>query len=181
MKFIFTGVIAGSLLAMSGCGGSDSLKDLGKTLDQIEAKPSGTKVELPEFESYEPFTYKSNDRRAIFNPPISAQVMLEMKRESEKENSLIAPDLDREKDELEHFSISSLKLTGFLSWPGDENIALIQDPEGKVHMVSVGRFVGKNFGEVLSIDNGVVEIREIVSNGSGGWTVRPRTLSISEQ
>ena len=78
---------------------------------------------------------------------------------------------------LERFNITSLKMVGLFQQKA-ESWALIEDPEGGVHRVQPGDYLGMDNGRIKHINNLSVEILEIVSNGATGWLPRPRTLSI---
>ena len=59
--------------------------------------------------------------------------------------------------------------------------ALINDGDGRVHRVTQGNYLGRNFGKITAIDNIELEILEIVSDGKGRWINRPRTLVMNEE
>ncbi len=56
--------------------------------------------------------------------------------------------------------------------------ALIEDPDGGVHRVQVGDYMGTSWGQIESINDARIDITEIVSDGSGGWLRRPRTVKL---
>ncbi|MBF0189861.1 MAG: pilus assembly protein PilP [Magnetococcales bacterium] len=67
----------------------------------------------------------------------------------------------RPREPLEAFQLDSLKLVAILrsnaGWPP---AAMVQDPQGKGHLVRQGFHIGTREGEVLEIGDGVVTIRE---------------------
>jgi type IV pilus assembly protein PilP len=56
--------------------------------------------------------------------------------------------------------------------------ALIRDPDGVVHRVSVGNYMGKSHGKVGLIDQDEVQLSEFISDGSGGWIVREAAMAL---
>ena len=59
--------------------------------------------------------------------------------------------------------------------------ALINDGEGRIHRVTQGNYLGRNFGRITQIDSFELEVLETVPDGSGGWINRPRTLAMNEE
>ncbi len=58
--------------------------------------------------------------------------------------------------------------------------ALVDDGQGRIHRVTIGDYMGKNHGEIVSITETQVDIVEVVPDGKGGWVERPRTLALKE-
>ena len=57
---------------------------------------------------------------------------------------------------------------------------LIRDPDGTIHTVKPGNYLGENFGEIIRITESQVEILEIISDGLGAWIEREIDLSLGE-
>ena len=96
----------------------------------------------------------------------------------ESETKVVAPDMTRPREFLEQFNIEGLKLRGFIQRPGGAMAALLEDPDGGVHPVRVGNYVGKNYGRVAAIEDGRVSVLEVVPDGHDGWVERPRTIRL---
>jgi type IV pilus assembly protein PilP len=58
-------------------------------------------------------------------------------------------------------------------------VALLVDPEGYTHTVSVGTYVGRNRGRVTSIGSGSVVVTEEHQNPDGAIILNPVTISFS--
>jgi type IV pilus assembly protein PilP len=56
--------------------------------------------------------------------------------------------------------------------------ALIRDPDGVIHRVSVGNYIGKNHGKVSGISYGEVRLSEFIADGIGGWLVRDASVAL---
>ena len=87
------------------------------------------------------------------------------------------PDEERPKEFLEQFTFDSLKMVGTLSRAGVD-WCLIRDPEGGVHRVRVGNFIGRDHGKIVEMTDSFVAVIEIVSDGNEGWIERPRTIKL---
>jgi type IV pilus assembly protein PilP len=57
--------------------------------------------------------------------------------------------------------------------------ALIKDADGGVHRVQHGDYLGTDHGQIVTIDEGELELIEIVPDGTGGWVERARTVSLA--
>jgi len=55
---------------------------------------------------------------------------------------------------------------------------LVRDPNGGVHRVQMGDYMGTDNGKILAIDENGIELLEIVSDGTGGWVERERTVNL---
>jgi len=160
-------LLAVTLLA--GC--SDARLDaLDQRLASLRAKPSGELPALPETPDYRPVTYDQAGARSPFRPerPASGDAA---------DNGDLKPDLSRPREALERFTLDSLTLVGTLMVDGRSS-ALVRDPEGQVHRVYAGGYLGTDFGRISKISDRAVDLVEIVSNGQRGWIERRRTLSL---
>ena len=93
--------------------------------------------------------------------------------------SAVKPDDARAKEFLEQYTFDSLAMVGSIDRAG-ESWALIKDPEGGIHRVQVGNFLGRNHGKIVEMAGNYLAVVEIVSDGtSDGWVERPRTLELS--
>jgi type IV pilus assembly protein PilP len=90
----------------------------------------------------------------------------------------IRPDTNRLKEALEEYSLGELSLVGTLEQ--EAMWALIRSPEGVIHRVQVGNYIGKNYGQILSISEAEVALQETVPDGNGGYIHRNNTLSVRE-
>ena len=59
--------------------------------------------------------------------------------------------------------------------------ALVLDNNNEIHRVTVGDYLGLDFGRVVAVSDEHLDMLEIISNGRGGWMHRPRTLELAEQ
>lgn len=174
IKLIRTFATIALISVTAACSQDNGFADIDRFMEETRAKPRGFVEPLPEFKSYEAFTYSAADRRAPFEPPVDVQLtMLD-----EQPMSDIEPDLNRPKEVLENFSIQQLTMVGTLSGTSDSLFALIRDNAGGIHRVKKGNYMGQNYGRIIGVNETRVELIEIVPNGRGGWVERPRSLTL---
>lgn len=160
------------LLLLTGCGGEE-FQDLRDFVKNAGADMRGKVEPPPEIKPYEPFTY---DNDSGLPDPFKP-------RKPDARNSSHGgqnqPNLNRPKEELEDFPLESLKMVGFLSKKG-VNSAVIRSAEGKIYRVKPGNYIGLNFGQVTSVTESEVKIKEMVQDSVGDWSERESSLQLIE-
>ena len=53
--------------------------------------------------------------------------------------------------------------------------------KGVVHRLKIGDYLGRNNGQIASINNARVEVFEVISDGRGGWLERSLTIPLKQQ
>lgn len=160
-----------SLLTLSGCVTND-MSDLQAYVQKTKATYKGKVEPLPEFKTHPPYAYDAQDIRDPFKPVVDIEVFSGPYRGPR-------PDENRPREPLEEFSLDSLRMVGTLAQKESEWI-LIKDPDGLLHRVSVGHYMGKNYGKVLSISEEEVLLLELVTDKKGGWEEREASIALSE-
>lgn len=168
-----TGMVMLSAVLLSGCGGND-FSDLQVFMEETRARPAGKIEPLPRFKPYEAFTYSASSLRSPFQPPIRIDLT-----QRQKGSQDIKPDENRVRQFLEGFNIEGFEMVGVLS--NQQGIQALVRGAGSVHRVKIGDYLGRNHGRIASIEEGRVDVVEIVPDGEGGWLERPRTLSLPER
>lgn len=170
-RSILLSLVALSLLA--GCS-SDGLDDLREFVKNAHADRKPRIEPLPEIKPYEAFAYAASDLPDPFSPanlkPQSMQGRLSGPR----------PDMNRRKEPLEDFPLDALKMVGTLS-RGKQSWAVIQAPDGTVHRVQKGNYMGQNFGRITRVTEDKVDLVELVQGAMGEWVEREASLAIQEQ
>lgn len=85
------------------------------------------------------------------------------------------PDPNRPRQILEQFPLDSLVMVGTMG-KGANISALIRAPDRTVYRVKIGQYIGQNDGRVVNIDNGGLDLVELVQDGGNGWVERPASL-----
>lgn len=159
-------------LLLVACGGEE-FEDLQDFVKNSGADLRGQVDPAPEIKPYEPFPY---DNSAALPDPFKA-------RKQETKNTagsgLNQPDLARPRQELEEFPLESMKMVGYLR-KGNVGNAIIRSSEGKLHRVKVGNYVGMNFGQISSVTETEVKIKEMVQDSAGDWLERESSLQLAE-
>ena len=84
------------------------------------------------------------------------------------------------REPLESYPLDSLKMVGTIG-AGAGMEALIKDPQGVIHPVQLGNYMGQNYGHVSAIAEDHVDLVELVSNGTGGWMERDTTIALGDK
>ncbi|WPN47594.1 MULTISPECIES: pilus assembly protein PilP [unclassified Pseudomonas] len=158
---------------LGGCGAGDDVGDLDAYMSRMRLRAPDKIEPTPAFRSYPTFTYSAANLRS----PFSKQIRID--REGHKPGSRnVGPDPDRVRQYLEGFNIEQFEMVGTLS-NATGSFALLRGAGG-VHRLSVGDYLGRNDGRIVSISSSQVEVVEIVPDGDGAWLERPRTISLKE-
>ncbi len=152
-------------LPLAGCGGNQS--DLHVWVARVKARHGGHIPPVPKPQPYQAYTYQAGGMRSPFLPV-------------SKPGSGVSPNLHRKKQFLEQFPLDSLQLVGEITVSGT-TYGLIQDPQGLVHRVTVGNYMGQNNGKITAILPTEIRLTEIVPSGNGGWVKRPASLSLAQK
>jgi type IV pilus assembly protein PilP len=162
------------VLMLSAC--SDNADDLNKYIAEVKARPADPIPPIPPVKSYTPYEYEGLSGRDPFRQSISEG---SDDVRSTKGTTGPRPDFDRPKEYLERYELDTLSMVGTFS--KEENYwALVRDPEGIIHRVPVGDYIGKNHGQVVNISSTQVGLSELISDGSDGWLVREASIALGE-
>lgn len=165
-----------AMLALLTACANDDVSDLNRFIQEVKARPKGIIQPLPENKIVESFIFQPEGLRDPFIP-------------SEKNNDEagvdvsgiggIRPDTERRKEELEAFSLDSLRMMGTLN--DDQGLwGLIKTNDGTVHSVQVGNHMGQNYGKITRILEDRIELMEIVPDKPGTWREQQATLALAE-
>ncbi len=157
--------VIGMSLCLMACSGSNKdieafIKDPGVKPGKVEALP---KVIFAPIVKYD---------RSQLPDPFAARSLTVTKGKD-------APDLDRPREVLEKFGLDSLRMVGYVV-SNNTAYALIMDPEGAVHKLHAGNYLGTNYGKIDLITKEGMNITESIADNSGGWSTREVNLSYNE-
>jgi type IV pilus assembly protein PilP len=183
LKSVWITGFLSTFLILSGCASTD-ISDLDQYVQETLARPGGRVEPLPEIRPYEAHAYQSGELDArdpfvLFYAPSEETALIQEKdsgltEEMEKEIK------HRNKEELEQFELDSLRMVGTMD-NEDSQWGIIQDPEGDVHRIKVGNYLGRNTGKILNVFEDRIELREIVRNSQGRWEERQAAIALEEQ
>ena len=156
-----------------GCSGGN-FSDLDGFMAEKRARPGGIIAPIPTFKAYEAFAYSATALRSPFDRPIEVREIAQLQA-----IAAIKPDENRTKEFLEQFTFDSLRMVGTLE-RDNNHWTLIKDPDGGVHRVKAGNFLGRAHGKIVDMSDTFISVVEIVSDGTpDGWVERPRTIKLS--
>ncbi len=161
-------------LALGGCVRKD-MQDLKEYVAEVKARPPTPIDPIPQLKQAETFLYVADDRRDPFVPTEEIADVLSPNIEEGPR-----PDPNRRKEELEFYPLDSLRMVGTLDKDG-VRWALIRSPDGTIHRVKEGNYLGKNDGRIVAISEDRIDIVELIPNGSGGYIEREAQLILGDE
>lgn len=166
-------------LVMSGCVSTDR-SDLEDYVAEVLARPGGKIEDKPVFKPYEAYEYQSGEKNA--RDPFDLFYQLAAEDIEKEEVPKLSKEMEQEifhrnKEDLEQFELDSLRMVGTLE---DSSIqwGIVQSPDGNVHRVKVGNYLGRNIGKILNIFEDRIEIREIIKTSSGRMEEREAAIAL---
>ena len=169
-KRLAIGLVAAMLAA---CSGGD-INDLREWAGNVKKRQKGTVEPLPEIKTVEPFVFKPEDIR----DPFVQNEKAEQQEETKSDNG-IHPDTTRAKEDLESYELDSLRMVGTINH-GGMIWGLVKAVDGTIHRVRVGNYMGRNFGKIIRIKDGQIELLEITPDSPSGWRERKAALDLTE-
>ena len=164
--------MVGMALVLAGC--SRGMADLEQYVSEVRSRSEAPIEPIPEIKQPELYAYQSRvgGLRDPFTPAV------EEEEPAARNDSGIRPDKLRRREELEVFSLDTLRMVGTLE--RDQRWALVKNKQGVIYRVKPGNYMGKNHGRITAIYDDRIELVEIVPDRAGGYIERPAQLSIGE-
>lgn len=162
-------------IGLAGCTNPD-VHDLEQFVEETRAAQKGRIDPLPQFKPFETYAYSATQMRdpfAVWRDPSDAP------QASKGNGTGLQPDMTRRKEALESFPLDSLRMVGTLSRT-DGRWVIIRAPDGLVHRVKEGNYLGQNHGKIIALNEDRIDLKEIVPDGLGGWQERQAVLTLVE-
>lgn len=160
-------VLLASVL-VAGCGGESDVERYIKDPGVKGSKPAP----LPEVKKFPIADY---DRENIKNPFTAKLVII-----SAGPDVPGSPDMARPRQPLESYPLDTLRINGYLV-QNNKPYALVLDTDKEVHRVTVGNYLGQDYGKVVAITREGVKVVESIQDNTGSWTERVVTLPFVEK
>lgn len=163
-------LLAASVVMIGGCQqrGMDDLEHFVATA--LKGKKPAIEP-LPEIKPIESYTYSAQS----YPDPFSKE-NLRPKRVVEA-TSGEGPDKNRRREPLENFPLDALAMVGTI-FRKEDTRAIIKTPKGAVQTVTIGNYIGQNYGKIVDITEQEIKIKEQVLNSAGVWVERDATLKV---
>ena len=162
------------VLLLSGCARGltstpGNAPNLQRWVDAVRARPSPPLAPLPVVQPFEAFVYTAHDLRDPF-----AHVWSDS-----EDGSGVRPDPNRRKQPLEAFALDSLEMVGTIG-SGRGRVALVMTPDNVAYRVRRGVYLGQSDGRVIAVNEGSIDLIELVPDGVGGWLERPASIALAD-
>lgn len=160
-------------LLMSGCTSQEEEIQSWIAEQEKLARPRVEKI--PEPRRFIPQPYEGASGVDPFSPK---KLVAGTSLPSEKSNALLMTERQRRKEPLEAFPLDAVQMVGSVRRL-DGPYALLR-VDGMLHYVTVGNYVGQNFGKITAISETDMILREIVQDAAGEWVERSMTMQLQE-
>jgi len=164
-------VLTGAVL-LAACGGEEQ-GELKQELAAMTKDLRGRVDPLPQVRSYEPVPYKGE---SMLDPFVPGRIVVTQAAGSG--GGGVQPDLNRPKEPLEAFPLEQLQMVGTLAQNKD-TYALVR-AGNNLFRVKKGNYMGPNFGVITAIDEGQINLKEVVQDSGGDWVERSTTVQMQE-
>lgn len=166
-------------LALVMCGCTPDMEELRREVDKIKQTPPPVLQGIPPMKESDQYAYESNGLRDPFvsgeqSGPGSAVTETGMTCDP-----LLSPDPNRPKEILEQFPLDALDMVGTMITDG-VSYGVIKDPDGVVHRVLAGNYMGQNDGRIVAVYDDRIEIDERMSDNNGCWEAKSAEISLED-
>lgn len=168
----------GVLIALAGC--SRENQDLDAFITKVRSQDPGPIEPIPEMKPFESYQYPEDaELRDPFQPLAFGTRSASAPQSEASADSGPKPDPTRPREALEEYPLDSLSYVGTLG-QDQSSWALIRDPDGTIHRVTTGNYLGQNHGEIVAITPTEIRLRELVQKPNGGWLERTNSIALRD-
>lgn len=158
---------------LSGC--QRDMNDLRQYIAEIKARPGGDIQPMPTIEPHDPYLYPGHER----SPFDSSVIARPIPAEPVGIPGEVDIDFDRPREALESHPLDALRMVGSLEQEG-VRYALVRAPDRTIQSVTIGNYIGQNFGRITEITEGKIRLVEVVPDAFGGYMERENSVALSE-
>lgn len=159
---------------LAACGGEEQ-GELRQELAAMTKDLRGKVDPLPQVRSYEPVPYKGDN---MVDPFVPGRIVVSQAAAGGGTGGGVQPDLNRPKEPLEAFPLEAIQMVGTLAQNKDM-YGLVRAGTN-LFRVKKGNYMGQNFGVITAIDEGQINLKEVVQDAGGDWVERSTTVQMSE-
>ena len=157
-------------ILLSGCIGSDNA-DLHAYVAEVKSRQAAPIEPIPEIKAPETYVYSAGEQ-GLRTPFIFGEV-----EEPELVDSGITPDMTRPREELESYSLDTLRMVGALTLQG-VTYGLVKNKENVVFRVRAGNYMGRHHGKITGVFPDRIELIEIIPDRTRGYIERPASVAL---
>ncbi|MDF2866687.1 MAG: pilus assembly protein PilP [Gammaproteobacteria bacterium] len=162
LKIFSLNLLGCLVLLLCGCDGKKQTQALERFVEDTK-KTSAQPIEpLPALKIADKFSYSAHNKRDPFSKVI------------ERNYNGIRPDMNRPKEPLEAYSLDSLKMVGILT-EQNKTWGIVMAPDNSVYRITLGSYLGQNFGRAKTIMPSEIKIVETIPQGED-WIQRETSL-----
>lgn len=170
-------VIACMAAGMAACS-SEPDGDLQEWVyaQRMAAKPHI--VALTEPKQFQPQDYNARQGVDPFSAVKLTQVLRRDAVHGLANTSLISPEQNRRKEDLEAFPLDTMTMVGSLDKQGQKTALLRVDK--LLYSVRPGQYLGQNYGRIVRVTENSIQLRELIQDASGDWVEKMTNLDLQE-
>jgi len=153
-----------ALVLTASCSSDRSIIDLKRFVRNMHKSTQPSVEPLPELAPIPAYTYAASSLPDPFSPENVFP---------KPEPDLLEPDSTRPREPLEGFALDALQLTAIMILEGKHQLIVVT-PDGVIHQVVEGAYLGQNYGQVTDIDleGRSVGLVEVIKGADGRWQER---------
>ena len=163
--------VAGAVV-LASCSGEEQ-SELRQELAAMTKDLRGRVDPLPQVKSFEPVPYKGEN---MVDPFMPSRIVVVQASAGAGGGGGLQPDLNRPKEPLEAYPLESIQMVGTLSQNKDV-FALVR-AGASLFRVKKGNYVGQNFGVITGVEEGQINVKEVVQDSGGDWVERSTSLQM---
>ena len=177
-RYVLLGI---TLLLTAACSSDRSMIDLKRFVLNMHKSTQPSVEPLPELAPIPAYTYAASSlpdpfsRENVFPSVSSADT------EPEPEPDPLEPDPIRTREHLEGFPLDALQFAGIMILEGKLRLIVVT-PDGMIHKVAEGAYLGRNYGQIIEIDleGRTIGLEEVVKGTDGRWQARTVSFLIGD-
>lgn len=168
-------LLMAALVTLSCVGCTEPMAELDSYIVRVREAPPPPIEPLPPMRNFKMHVYAP--MRDPFLPSVAEESTSDVAEV--QEDDPLKPDLDRPRELLESFPVDSLDMVGTMG-EGEGTEALVKDPDGVVHRVRIGNWLGQNFGQIETISEDSIALLERVQDPNGKWERREVSIALDD-
>ena len=169
MKHLFISLFC---LFLCACG-EVKTDDLREFTFEIKSKVYTHEDKIFKLKEIESLAFTQKEERDPFSKP-KKETFTDKKK---IDKNCLQPNLNRQKENLEFFSLDNIKMRGTLKFD-NQLWAILEAPNSIFYRVKAGQYIGLDYGKTLKITDTHVELFELLLDRNGCWKKHHREIDL---